>query len=93
MTFYQIYNKIVLLPNEQQGGDRVKGYLNLKLKGAIAEKGLTQGKVADATGMNLVTLNRKINGKLIFEEPEMQKIADFLDKNVMEIFFTNKVTN
>jgi DNA-binding XRE family transcriptional regulator len=71
----------------------VKGYKNFKLKGAIAEKGYTQEEVAQAIGITAATFSKKINGELTFKELEMQATASFLDKEVTDIFFTNKVTN
>ena len=61
----------------------------LKLKGAIAEKGITQGKLAEILEMSQKTLSNKINGKSIFTVPEAHKICDTLNiENPREIFFT-----
>jgi transcriptional regulator with XRE-family HTH domain len=70
----------------------LKGYKNLKLKAAIAEVGCTQKDVANATRITPATLSKKINGLSSFEEPEMQLIADFLNKVVTDIFFNYEVT-
>lgn len=64
-----------------------KGYVNFKLKAAIVESGKTQADVANAIDMTPATLSRKLNGKLVFDEIEMQKISDFLNRDVTEIFF------
>jgi DNA-binding XRE family transcriptional regulator len=72
---------------------KVKGYKNFKLKGAIAEKGVTQEEVAQAIGITPATISKKINGKLSFDEHEMQSIADFLGREICDIFFTSQVTN
>lgn len=68
-----------------------KGYINYKLKAAIAERGLRQEDIARAINITTSTLSRKLNGKLIFDEIEILGISNFLDKRIMDIFFTQKL--
>ncbi len=60
-----------------------------RLKGIMAEKGCTQGKLAKDIGMNASTLSLKMSGKFDFTLTEAKKIAEILGKSVDEIFFTS----
>lgn len=62
----------------------------LKLKGILAEKGLTQKSLADLLFLSPVTINQKINGTLDFTYAEVEKICDYLEVST-EIFRTTKV--
>lgn len=59
-----------------------------KLKGFIAERGLSQVKLAQMVGMSLSSLNRKLkNGK--FTLGEIQKIGEALgmsEREITEVF-------
>jgi len=46
----------------------------LKLKGAMAEKGYTQSRLADAIGISRNRFSAKINGKGVFTLEEAEKI-------------------
>lgn len=63
-----------------------------KLKGVMAEKGFSGTKLAEATGMNVETMRRKLRtGK--FGLDEAQKIATVLNiDNPGTIFFASKDT-
>ena len=63
-----------------------------KLKGVMAEKGFSGTKLAEATGMNVETMRRKLRtGKFGLDEAE--KIAAVLHiDNPGTIFFASKDT-
>jgi transcriptional regulator with XRE-family HTH domain len=67
--------------------------VNLKLKAAIVESGMTMTQVAEMIGTPKSNLSNKIHGYVRFNEEEMEKLANVLNKKVTEIFFNNKVTN
>lgn len=65
-----------------------------KLKGKIVEKGLNQTTLAQKTGMDRSTLNKKMKTGEAFTIGEANKIADILKltrDEAMAIFFTNIV--
>lgn len=49
------------------------------LKGKIVSKGYTQTMLAKRLGMNINTLNTKINGRAYFNTDEIEKICKELD--------------
>ena len=58
-----------------------------KLRGAIAQKGFSQRKVAKAIGITEKTFYSKMQ-KGVFDSDEITEIIELLDiKNPMEIFF------
>lgn len=60
-----------------------------KLKGVMAEKGFSGAKLAEATGMNVETMRRKLRtGKFGLDEAE--KIADALRIDNPGVIFFNK---
>ena len=61
-----------------------------KLKGAMAEKGISQADIAKILGLSTNSVSAKINGKVDFKVGEMQKICDFLQVDP-HIFFTSNV--
>jgi transcriptional regulator with XRE-family HTH domain len=67
----------------------------MKLRGAMAGKGITQEKLAEIIGIDRTTLIRKMkNDGLQFTVEEVQKIAVALSltaQEVLDIFFTTKV--
>ena len=60
---------------------------NLKLRGARAEKGLTQKELSKLIEMPLATYVAKEQGRYQFTVSEAQTIAEVLGKNPSEIFF------
>jgi DNA-binding XRE family transcriptional regulator len=60
------------------------------LKGAIAEAGYTQGKLAEKLGVSVNTLSAKISGKTKFTIDEAALICKVLDitdeKRIVHIF-------
>ena len=55
------------------------GAKNMKLKGAMASKGITIQALADRVGMSYSTLQLKISGKSTFDTDEAKKIMSALD--------------
>ena len=65
-----------------------------KLRGKIAEAGMTVASLAAAIGLNPATLHRKINGETEFTRAEIQTITEVLNltvEEVQEIFFARKL--
>jgi transcriptional regulator with XRE-family HTH domain len=63
-----------------------------RLRGIIAERGLSQRKMAKILGMNEKTFYSKMRSG-VFGTDEAQIIADVLDiQNPSDIFFARKVT-
>lgn len=63
----------------------------LKFKNYITDRGKTLSDVANHIGVNISTLNRKMNGNSDFYRHEMQSIAAYLDltkEDVNSIFFS-----
>lgn len=59
-----------------------------KLRGKIAEKGLTYKDLAEKTNIPVSTLSNKVNGITEFKTSEIIKIADVLEiDDYMEYFF------
>ena len=50
-----------------------------KLRGAMAEKGVSQAELAQLIGISLNSLNRKLNGRTDFTVKEASEIASALD--------------
>lgn len=60
-----------------------------KLRGIIAERGMSQRKVAECLGMTEKTFYAKMK-KGVFDSDEMAEMIAILDiKNPVEIFFAN----
>ena len=60
-----------------------------KLRGIIAERGLSQRKVAEHLGMTEKTFYTKMK-KGVFDSDEMAQMISLLDiKNPIDIFFAN----
>ena len=57
-----------------------------KLKGARAEKGYSQGEMAEKLGISRDSYNLKENGKSEFKLSEIKDILDILDKEFVDIF-------
>ena len=63
-----------------------------KLRGVIAERGLSQRKVAEHLGMTEKTFYIKMK-KGVFDSAEISAMIDLLKiRNPMEIFFTELVS-
>lgn len=58
------------------------------LKGKMAEKGVSQKELAQAIGISINSMSRKLSGKREFQLSEAVAISDFLQlENPGEIFF------
>lgn len=58
-------------------------------------KGVTTKDLADALGCSMSTIYRKVNGKVAFTVPEVQRCAEFLALSVgiaNEIFFAGDLS-
>ena len=65
-----------------------------KLNGRIVEKCGTQANFAEMMGLSERTISLKLNNKISFKQPEIQKALKILDLSINEIqayFFTLKV--
>ena len=59
-----------------------------KLRGALAEKRITQEMLARKLNISLLSVNRKLNGKSPITVEEAKVIADYAKiKNPTQIFF------
>lgn len=61
-----------------------------KLKGVLAENGITQRELSKVLDLSPVTVNQKINGTLEFSYSEVEIICDLLSVS-SEIFRGQKV--
>lgn len=61
-----------------------------KLKGRMAELGVTKQSLAKSLGLSRVSMYKKLSGKVLFKFPEVYKIAEILSipKEDLEIFFS-----
>lgn len=67
-----------------------------KLNGRIVEKCGTQAVFADRMGLSERTVSLKLNNKVTWKQPEMQKAAvilEFPETEIQTYFFTMKVQN
>ena len=67
-----------------------------KLNGRIVEKCGTQAVFADRMGLSERTVSFKLNNKVAWKQPEMQKAAvilEFPETEIQTYFFTMKVQN
>lgn len=65
-----------------------------RLKGRIAEKGLSQRRIADAIHCDAQHLNRQLNGRYSLRQEEIVAMCGILDIDATEIgayFFTPQV--
>ena len=53
-----------------------------KLRGAIAEQGLTQGKVAAKLNISIQSLSTKMQGKYAFTENEIVALRDLFGLDI-----------
>lgn len=63
----------------------MKKFNHLELLGRIKACGYTQEKLAGAIGINLSTLNSKLNGQSYFSTKEMDSICKELDISTGDI--------
>ena len=80
---------------EQYGGDIVE-YDYSKLKGRIVEIFGTFSAFAFAMGFSERTLSLKINNRVPFKQPEIQKaivVLNLKEKDILPYYFTPKVQN
>ena len=68
-----------------KGGDDMKR--NFRLKEARYHKSMTQKQLAEAIEMPLITYTLKENGKNPFNEIEIKKICQVLERDVSDLFF------
>lgn len=60
-----------------------------KLRGRMAEMGVTQGMAAAVLGITSQAFNRKINGKVQFNMKEIRILKEYLElENVDDYFFS-----
>lgn len=67
-----------------------------KLNGRIVEKCGTQAVFAEKMGLSEKTVSMKLNNKIAFKQPEIQKALEILDLSIDEIqpyFFTLQIQN
>lgn len=64
-----------------------------KLRGLRVEKGYTQEYMAKLIGISLTSYQRKESGATQFTANELVKIAEVLEIDIKEIFFTHNVPN
>lgn len=67
-----------------------------KLNGRIVEKCGTQAVFADRMGLSERTVSLKLNNKVAWKQPEMQKAAvilEFPETEIQTYFFIMKVQN
>ena len=61
--------------------------LNLKkIRGAMAEKGLTQAELSELTGISQRTMSLKLNGKVKVSVEDLVKFAKTLGKEISYFF-------
>lgn len=63
-----------------------------KLKGLIAEFGLSQKELAKHLGITLRAFNDKINGKTDFSLKEARIVSSYFGKSIEEIFLESELT-
>ena len=61
------------------------------LRAALAQQGMTQGKLAEMVGISPNSLSRKLNGKRQFTLGEVEAISHVLElQNPAAVFFDRK---
>lgn len=89
-----IYHKstISLVMNLRVGGDIL--IVQRRLKGMMAEHGVTQGELARLIGISSRAFNYKINGERDFTLKEAQIISRYFEKSIEDIFLnSNFISN
>lgn len=64
-----------------------------KIKGKMAELGMTQGKLAEMLGISNSSMGRKLKGETEFTLSEALDMCSALGFDLPEIFFTDSVPN
>ena len=67
------------------------GKKNRRLKAYMMLMDYNMKTLAEAVGMDKLSLSRKINGDRKFTEPEMMKISKTLECEVTDIFFEDEL--
>lgn len=66
-----------------------------KLRGKIAERGMTVGAFCESVAINRSSFDRKMAGQHEFTRSEIKRIVDFLNlspEETMSVFFAEEVT-
>ena len=58
-----------------------------KLRGRLAERGLTQKEIATMLGVSLTSVNNKLTGKTEFSPKEMKILKMTLDLETIDAYF------
>ena len=58
-----------------------------KLRGRLAERGLTQNEIATMLGVSLTSVNNKLTGKTEFSPKEMKILKMALDLETIDAYF------
>ncbi|MBQ2649830.1 MAG: helix-turn-helix transcriptional regulator [Achromobacter sp.] len=58
-----------------------------KLRGRLAERGLTQNEIATMLGVSLTSVNNKLTGKTEFSPKEMKILKMTLDLETIDAYF------
>ncbi len=58
-----------------------------KLRGRLAERGLTQNEIATILGVSLTSVNNKLTGKTEFSPKEMKILKMTLDLETIDAYF------
>ena len=66
--------------------------VQMKLKGLIAENGISQKDIAEQLGITLRSFNDKFNGKSDFSLTEARIISEYFKKPIEQIFLNTKLT-
>lgn len=80
---------------EKKGGENM-AYDYAKLSGRIVEKCGTQAMFAEMMGLSERTISMKLNNKVAFKQPEIQRALEVLKlkpEDVPIYFFATKVQN
>lgn len=62
-----------------------------KLRGLMATKGIRQSELAKELDLSYNSFNMKLNGKNLFTEVEIKKIADYFNVDINFLFDYNAV--
>lgn len=57
-----------------------------KLRGLMAERNIKQVELAKAIGISINAFNMKLNGKTVFNEHEIKRIADYFKVSIDFLF-------
>nr|QRW39687.1 hypothetical protein [bacterium] len=91
-----VLNKVQNIEQKRRRGEKRMAFDYSKLNGKIKEKFGTQAKFAKAMGLSERSVSLKLNGKIFFKQPEIEKACDLLkirEDDVIEYFFKKKVQN